>query len=124
METFLELVRNAIHHLRDEIIWKPGKASPHLQKRILRGHLPEDATLMDYEAIIEQISHRPDAKVFVYRFGEHLYPTILATLEDTPWIVMMDENGILETSFPPDDPITYFNNSSFTYLGTLEEVLS
>jgi hypothetical protein len=43
---------------------------------------------------------------------------------DRLWLVMMRMDGILETSFPPDDPEKYLNNNYFTYLGIMEELLS
>jgi hypothetical protein len=47
----LEIVQ-AIDRVRDEIIWKPGKAMSHLLKRINLGHLGPDATLEEYIAIL------------------------------------------------------------------------
>ncbi len=35
----------AIALVRSQIKWKPGKASPHLAKRIRLGHLPENASM-------------------------------------------------------------------------------
>ena len=46
--------------MRIAIQWKPQKAYPHLMKRIRLGHLPENATMGDYEAIIYlNVTRRP-----------------------------------------------------------------
>jgi len=41
-----------IRRFRDGITWKPSAAARHLLKRRLRGHLPADAMLADYEVAI------------------------------------------------------------------------
>lgn len=45
-------VFEAIGRVREQIIWKPGKATPHLLKRIRLRHLPDDTTLEQYNTII------------------------------------------------------------------------
>jgi hypothetical protein len=57
-------------------------------------------------------------------YDQVIYPTLTATVEDRLWLVMMRMDGILETSFPPDDPEKYLNNNYFIYLGIMEELLS
>ena len=46
---------NAIQRIQQHIHWKEGKDKVHLATRIEYGHLPEAATLANYEAIIANI---------------------------------------------------------------------
>lgn len=45
-------VAAAIRLVQKRVRWKPGSAVAHLLKRRLRGHLPADATLADYDHLI------------------------------------------------------------------------
>ena len=119
----LEKVIQAIIVNQAEIQWKPGKAQPHLAKRIRLGHLPENSTLADYEAVIATVTSNRTANVYAYIYDQVIYPTLTAIVADRLWLVMLGINGILETSFPPDDPKKYLNNSCFVYLGIMEELL-
>ena len=69
-------VIDAIRRLREGLRWRPEKDTQHLAKRIELGHLPVGTTLADYEAIIRVIN-TSTAEVFVYRWGETVYPTSL-----------------------------------------------
>ena len=60
--------------------------------------------------------------MFVYRWGETLYPTVVAEVEGARWLVMFDLDGMMETAFPPEDPERYLVNLRFQRLGTLEEL--
>ncbi len=115
-------VVQAIRRVREQIIWKQGKANPHLVKRIRLGHLPEDATIEQYNAIITFVVNNNDSNVYVYVFGEMIYPTIVANMENRIWLVMIGLDGVLETSFPPDDPEGYLAKSEFIYLGSVKEL--
>jgi hypothetical protein len=64
------------------------------------------------------------ANVYAYVYEQVIYPTLTAIVGDRLWLVMMRMDGILETSFPPDDPEKYLNNNYFIYLGVMEELLS
>jgi hypothetical protein len=119
----LEKVIEAIIINRARIQWKSGKADPHLAKRIRLGHLPENSTLAEYEAVITNITSNQKAKIYVYIYNRLIYPTLTAIVEDRLWLVMMGIDGVLETSFPPDKPEIYLNNNSFVYLGVVEELL-
>jgi hypothetical protein len=119
----LEKVIQAIIVNQAEIQWKPGKAQPHLAKRIRLGHLPENSTLADSEVVIATVTSNRKANVYAYVYDQVIYPTLTAIVEDRLWLVMMRMDGILETSFPPDDPEKYLNNNYFTYLGIMEELL-
>lgn len=73
-----ERVRTAIQTVRANIRWKPGKDVEHLTTRIHYGHLPESATLADYEAIISLIIYDELAIVYSYVWGEAIYPTVVS----------------------------------------------
>jgi hypothetical protein len=119
----LEKVIQAIILNQCEIQWKPGKAQPHLAKRIRLGHLPENSTLADYEAVIATVTSNRKANIYAYIYNQIIYPTLTAIVADRLWLVMMRIDGILETSFPPDDPEKYLNNNYFIYLGIMEDLL-
>jgi hypothetical protein len=61
------------------------------------------------------------AEVFVYRWGETLYPTVVAEVEGIRWLVMVGLDSIMETAFPPEAPEAYLANLRFQRLGILEE---
>ena len=44
-------IANAIRQLRAEVRWRPEKDVQQLAKRIELGHLPVEATLVEYEAL-------------------------------------------------------------------------
>lgn len=58
-------ITDAIQMVQAIVRWRPGSAARHLQKRKLRGHLPADATLHDYEHVIQAIVHNQDTQVQV-----------------------------------------------------------
>jgi hypothetical protein len=108
--------------LRNRLQWKPGKARPHLAKRIALGHLPHEASLEDYEALIRRVVQTPAAEVFVYRWGEIAYLTVVATVNGVRWLVMFSMDGVMETAFPPENSAMYLGKAPFTRVGTLEEL--
>lgn len=118
----LEQLKTAIDLAKSQVTWKPGKAEPHLVKRIRLGHLPSDASLADYESRIVGILDTPDANVYAYEFGEIIYPTVVSRVDQDLWLVMITMSGVLETAFPPDTPEEYLSNSSFTYIGRLGDL--
>jgi hypothetical protein len=103
----LEKVIQAIIVNGGGIKWKPGKADPHLAKRIRLGHLPENSTLENYEAVIATITSDQKANVYAYIYDRVIYPTLTAIVAGELWLVMMRMDGVMETSFPP--PITSKN---------------
>ncbi|MCU0543037.1 MAG: hypothetical protein MUE44_12690 [Oscillatoriaceae cyanobacterium Prado104] len=121
-EVKLVAILQAIAQVRTKILWKPGKATSHLFKRIRLGHLPDDSSLEQYNAIITAIVNSPEAKVYVYVYGETIYPTLVANMDNKLWLVMISLEGVLETAFPPDRPEIYLANSAFVYLGSVKEL--
>ncbi|NBD31896.1 MAG: hypothetical protein GVY17_02705 [Cyanobacteria bacterium] len=120
----VEEIIQVILKAQRKIQWKPQKAHPHLKKRIRLGHLPEDATIATYEAIILQVLMNPKGKVYVYRDESLLYPTVTSTIDGQLWLVILGMDSILETAFPPNNPKTYLGNRAFIYLGILEDFKS
>jgi hypothetical protein len=113
---------DAIRRLREGVRWRSGKDTQHLAKRIELGHLPVGTTLAEYEAIIIRVFSTPTDEVFVYRWGEALYPTVVAEMEGARWLVMVGLDSVMETAFPPEDLETYLASLRFQRLGTLEEL--
>jgi hypothetical protein len=122
MEAEQSRIAEAIRRLREGIRWRAGKNAQHLAKRIELGHLPVGTTLAEYEAIIIRVISTSTAEVFVYRWGESLYPTVVAEVEGIRWLVMLGLDGIMETAFPPEAPEAYLANLRFQRLGILEEL--
>lgn len=63
----------AIGTISKNIQWKGNSAEQHLRKRIARGHLPETATLEDYEHIIHSVLGNKSARVFRYWYNRKPY---------------------------------------------------
>lgn len=117
-------IGQAIGYAQTGVTWKPDKAAQHLDKRLRLGHLPVGASLAEYESIIATILNDRAAKVYIFFYDNKPYPTIVATVEDDTWVVMMSLDGVMETAFPPDDPEEYLADPAFVYVGTLEALQS
>ena len=90
--------------MRAELHWKPGSSARHLRKRKLRGHLPQTATLQDYEAVIGAIIREWSAQVYRYWYNQVPYATVVSVLNNQHWLVMFAYNGILESAFVVEAP--------------------
>lgn len=75
-------VLQAIGIVREQINWKPRKATRHLLKRISLGHLPDETTIEQYNAIVTFVVNNPDANIYLYVFRETIYPTLVANMEN------------------------------------------
>jgi hypothetical protein len=104
---------------RERVRWRPGKDTQHRAKRIELGQLPVGTTLAVYDAIIIDAISPSTAEVVVYRWGEPVYPTVVAEVEGVRWLVMGGLNSVMETALPPEDPETYVANLRFQRRGTL-----
>jgi hypothetical protein len=116
-------ISNAIRRIQGQIRWKVGKDLAHLATRVEYGHLPEDATLADYEAIVTHILHSQTAELYIYVWGKDIYPTISHDFEGQQWLVMFNLDGVMETAFPPTDPTEYLSGPRFRRIGTIQEFL-
>jgi hypothetical protein len=112
----------AICRLRERVHWRPGKDTQHLAKRIEIGQLPVGTTLAEYDSTIIGAISPSTAEVVVYRWGEPVYPTVVADVEGVRWLVMVGLDSVIETAFSAEDPETYLANLRFQRLGTLEEL--
>jgi hypothetical protein len=112
----------AVRRLWEWVLWKPGKDTQHLAKRIELGYLPVGTTLVEYAISITRVVNTPTAELFVYRWGEAFYPTVVAEVDRARWFVMLNLNSVMETAFPPEDPQTYLADLRFQRLGTLEDL--
>lgn len=117
------VIIEAIRRVRLKIRWRPGKDVQHLVKRIHFGHLAAGTTIAQYEAIINAVINDDQANVYVFRFNDELYPTVVAIIENKKWLVMIGLDGTMETAFPPSDPDTYLSDSAYLYVAVLEELM-
>jgi|SRR5882724_708573 len=115
-------ITDAIRRLRERVRWRPGKDTQHLAKRIELGQLPVGTTLAEYDAIFIGAISPSTAEVVVYRWGEPVYPTVVAAVAGVRWLVMVGLDSVMETACPPEDPETDLANLRFQRLGTLEEL--
>ncbi|HMT21770.1 MAG TPA: hypothetical protein PKE20_11100 [Promineifilum sp.] len=119
-----KVISDLILKLRSGIIWKPGSAARHLLKRKLRGHLPTNASLADYELLIQDILQSADALIYVYTFEHTPYLTIADTIGDQVWLIIASFDGVMETAFVVENPASYLERYTFRYIGKLHEVLA
>lgn len=110
--------------MQKEIRWKPGKDVAHLETRKDWQHLPENATLDDYYAIIQSVLHDEKAFVYLYHYRSKVYPVVVAELDQVLWLVMCASDGMMETSFVVEEPAEYLSKREFQLIGSLKEVLA
>jgi len=118
-----QAIPGLIQQLRNEVIWKPGAASRHLLKRKLRGHLPIDATLANYNQLITQLLEFNDAPIYVYYTGESAFLAVASTISDKVWLVIASFDGIMETAFIVENPDAYLQREPFRFVGLMNEVM-
>jgi hypothetical protein len=113
-----------IRRVQSEIRWKPDSAARHSLKRKLRGHLPADATLDDYNRIIYTILTTETAQVYLYWHGHAAYPAVVTVLHENHWLVIFSMDGVLEAAFVVENPESYLSPPNFESMGLLHEVLT
>jgi hypothetical protein len=118
-----EDISSLIQRLRQGNIWKPAAAARNLQKRKLRGHLPPDATLTDYEVVIQHVLEAEGVLVYIYSTGESPYLAVDAWLNSRLWLVIVSFEGIMETAFVVENSETYLDREAFPYVGKMSEVV-
>lgn len=92
-------------YLKNGSTWKTGKLDEHLEKRKKLGHIPSDWTTEDYENKILEILRNKDTQVYLYYKKNFLQNFFVYGLPD--WIVMVGENGVMETAFLIDRELKY-----------------
>ena len=105
-----------------QVRWKPDKGQAHLLKRKALRHLPETATLEDYERLIRELLEAPANRVYHYPAGGEDFYAVAGEVEGISWLVIFSHDGILETAFPPDDLNDYLTRRGFRGLGQVEEI--
>ena len=121
-ELYSEII-TAISLVQTTIRWKPGKDIAHLTTRKKWQHLPIDATLEDYQTIIRTVIQDHEALVYLYHYGLHIYPTIVAIVNQQQWLVLFSSKGIMETAFVIESPEEYLSRPEFELLGKLQEII-
>jgi hypothetical protein len=112
-------ITEAICRLRERVRWRPGKDTQHRAKRIELGQLPVGTTLAVYDALFIGAISPSTAEEVVYRWGEPVYPTVVADVEGVRWLVMGGLESVLGTACLPEDLEAYVANLRFQRLGTL-----
>ena len=110
-------ITEVLQSIRLHVRWKPGSAERHLRKRIARQHLPSDATVDSYEAVIHAVLDDQFAKIYIYQPGDVPYLCVISVVEHRHWLVMSDMAGVLETAFPMGSPANYLNKPEFILMG-------
>jgi hypothetical protein len=115
-------ILEVINAVRAQVRWKPNSAEYHLKKRKMRGHLPQTASLEDYEGIILKILQDKSAVVYRYWYNSVPYVTLTAEIQSKQWLVMFSYDGIMESCFVVERPERYLSNPGFEGIGKLVEV--
>ncbi|NKQ22469.1 hypothetical protein [Brevibacillus laterosporus] len=120
-----KVVKNLIEKVKiKDPVWKSIKfLEGHVDKRINRGHLPKGSTVKDLNNKVKEIMSNPENEVYEY-FLEH-FEQKFYVFSDNEWIVIIGEDGVMETTFPPDNgPIKYLNpNKGYKKIGKVKELL-
>ena len=123
MENIRQEIIRVIRLAQTERRWRPGSAARHLLKRKVRGHLPIDATLVDYDRVIQDVLWDTVAQVYAYWYEDTPYVAVVSILGDNHWLVMVDFDGWMESAYTVSRPERYFNKSEFEFIGILGELL-
>lgn len=123
MQVSLSQLTNAIRLAQSQRLWKPKSAERHLRTRKVRGHLPSDATLDQYEQIITRVLQDNTARVYIYRENIISYIAVSAIHQNALWLVIFALDGLLETAFIVDNPSGYLQKSEFTFIDILGNLL-
>lgn len=81
--------------------WRNGKDFTHLKTRKDYGHIPYDMTIDDYNKLIMSIVQGNNNELYLYfvkGFKQNYF-----VIGDGKWVVMVGEDRVMETSFPPDN---------------------
>ena len=106
-------------------IWKQEgtfhSGKHHLEKRKKRNEIPQDWTLNDYNGLILNTMNNMGNDVHLYylqRFTQNYF-----TIDDGNWIVVVGEDGIMETAMWSKRSSNYLaSEKGYTYLGKVKEL--
>lgn len=122
MENIRQEIIRAIRLAQMERRWRPGSAARHLLKRKVRGNLRIDATLQDYDSVIQAALTDPGAQVYAYWYQGTPYATVVSASDDDLWLVTFDLDGWMESAYVVTSPERYFNKSEFEFIGLLGDL--
>lgn len=115
----LSQIRIVLQGLAHAVVWRPDSAKRHLAKRIRSGHLPEEATIQDYEALIRNIVLQPQCRIYAYtHHTQAIYAVGVNVWTGVEWLVMVGMDGVMETAFEIDSE-DYLSKLSYVYLGIM-----
>ena len=99
--------------------WKE-KVTTILIKRKKRSHIPLDWGLEDYNQLIVDITK--ELKNETYLYYKDTFDQRYLVIGDKHWIVVIGENGIMETAFLPNHYKNYLSeDEGYIFLGTIKE---
>lgn len=116
-------IRNVLERIyQNGLTWKPGKDVYHLNKRKSRAHIPEDWQLNDYITHIMNILTDKENDIYIYS-KQAFNQNYLVFTDGSEWIVIIGEDGIMETAMIADRYTGYLNPSKgYKYVGKIWEV--
>ena len=91
-------------------VWKPGSLEKHVNKRKRRGHIPKDWTDEDYNNKILQILSDANLEIYLHHFERYSQYFFAYGLPD--WLVIVGEDGIMETAYLVDEEPFYSHLST------------
>jgi hypothetical protein len=116
------ILRLLININHNGLSWKPGKEEYHLMKRKTRKHIPNDWELKDYKALIMNILNDIENDIYIY-IRESFEQSYFVFCDGNAWIVIIGEDGIMETAMIADNYESYLHPSKgYKYLGQIKEV--
>ena len=122
MENIRLKMIQAIRLAQAERRWRSGSAARHLLKRKVRGNLRIDATLEDYDRVIQAVLLDPGGRVYAYWHQGTPYATVVSASDDDLWLVMIDLDGWMESAYVVRGRSATSTNRSLSFLGLLGEL--
>lgn len=90
-----------------------------MERRKKRGHLDKNATEANLINKGLEVLNSPDSNAYEYIPSSKLYFVV-----HKDWAVFFDENGLWDTTFPPDVPEQYFAlTKGYKLLGKISELI-
>jgi hypothetical protein len=113
----VNIINNLIKHGPK---WKEGQDSLHFEKRRVRGHIPLDWHLKDYNNLIIGLAKESGNETYLY--SKQTFEQRYFVIGDGSWIFIIGENEVMETAFPPNHYQRYLSEEGYQFLGTIKEV--
>lgn len=101
--------------------WKIGKAVQHFNKRAYHGHIPSDWSLENYNSLIISIANNLNNEAYLYY--KDAFQKRYFVIGNKEWIVLVGEDEIMETAFPPNNYKNYLSSKDgYQFMGIIKEV--